>query len=699
MLNQENFNLIIAILAFLTSIILIVVVLMRRKFINWFIVLFFGDVGEIIYYFSEFNEIFRLIADTVYIFAFLGIFSITIYDYNASFKNQVTFKELSTQILFSLLGSMIIFIPLNYFLLMGMNDFLIYFILSYTLELVFISNILYLWINIKSFSITKLFFQLSILSVLLTNVTTVASFSEQGLIWDLSYVFNILTYGFFMSCALTVLFEDQLLRISSNLDETEKFLETFIELSPVGVLLFQDNKFLLANNAISKISGFDKKEMLEWTVNDILRPFNVSDKVKIQNSMSKIDDISNKDQEDYIIVNLTAKDGKEKIIEFYIKTIIFKGKLANFVIGIDITEKNELEEKFKLAFLNSPHGIVLVDAKSENFLIFNDKFIELFGYSAEELINLKFEDLTPPEDMKLQNQKYPISLTTQEGFKLKTNKRYIKKDGTVIEAIVSSSYIKISEENSYFITQIVDITYLNDIEYYKNLIDSLEKANEELKSINQIVSHDVKAPLFSIENLLNLIEDNYQDQLSNDISDIFKKISAKVNLTSALVKGILDYSGVGFFEETSEIINTKEVIYDIINLLSVPNRISIEVTSTIPKLRMPKTRVQQIFQNLISNAVKFNDKEKGIIKIGYNSLLPKYYEFYVEDNGIGIAEKDLGSLFQFFKTLKKAPENTGLGLAIVKKIVQFYGGDVRIVSEIGQKTIIFFNLPVQYIVE
>ena len=154
MLNQENFNLIIAILAFLTSIILIVVVLKRRKFINWFIVLFFGDVGEIIYYFSEFNEIFRLIADTVYIFAFLGIFSITIYDYNASFKNQVTFKELSTQILFSLLGSMIIFIPLNYFLLMGMNDFLIYFILSYTLELVFISNILYLWINIKSFSIT-----------------------------------------------------------------------------------------------------------------------------------------------------------------------------------------------------------------------------------------------------------------------------------------------------------------------------------------------------------------------------------------------------------------------------------------------------------------------------------------------------------------------------------------------------------------
>jgi signal transduction histidine kinase len=115
-------------------------------------------------------------------------------------------------------------------------------------------------------------------------------------------------------------------------------------------------------------------------------------------------------------------------------------------------------------------------------------------------------------------------------------------------------------------------------------------------------------------------------------------------------------------------------------------------------LKISKIRIQQIFQNLVSNALKFNDKEFGKITIGANKLENGSYEFFVEDNGIGIPESEIGSLFQFFKTLNKSPDNTGLGLAIVKKIITHLGGKIEITSIYGFKTKISFVLPKKYII-
>ena len=123
-----------------------------------------------------------------------------------------------------------------------------------------------------------------------------------------------------------------------------------------------------------------------------------------------------------------------------------------------------------------------------------------------------------------------------------------------------------------------------------------------------------------------------------------------------------------------------------------------EIESNLPNLNISKIRIQQVFQNLLSNAIKFNDKEKGKIHIGYLVQDSGIYEFFIEDNGIGISEKDIPSLFQVFKTLSKSPESTGLGLAIVKKIIQFYGGDVKISSILGSSTKVSFTLGKEFII-
>ena len=169
--------------------------------------------------------------------------------------------------------------------------------------------------------------------------------------------------------------------------------------------------------------------------------------------------------------------------------------------------------------------------------------------------------------------------------------------------------------------------------------------------------------------------------------------------TSQLVKEILDYSSIGFLEEEKEeVIKTVEIIHEIGSLLHIPENIEFKVSSDIPLVKISKIRIHQIFQNLISNAIKFNNKKEGKIEIGANKLNSDYWEFFVKDNGIGIPEEDIDSLFQVFKTINKSPESTGLGLAIVKKIVQFYGGDVKINSNFGHQTTVFFTLPSKYVV-
>jgi PAS domain S-box-containing protein len=698
LLNEKNFDFIIAILAIVTILILIVVVFNRKKFINWFFVLFFGCIGGLFYYLRNFDENFRIIADVIYLFAFCLIFTVSYIDYNNTFPEKV----ISRKIFFIkttsyLILTILIPIPLIIFIFGNNNNFLLILIISILLTIIFVSNVIYLQIIIKSFSITRLFFFLSIFSVLVGNIATFLSFFFSSLFWDLSYIFNILDYAFFTSCAITVLFEDELLKVSFDLTEKEKILQTFIELAPVGVSLFQKNKIAFVNSSLANISGYSKEEMKDWSVNDIVNQFSGKDRVIISKSIERTQNSFLNESNESYRASFYNKQGKQKWVDFYAKTTEFQGNPSNFIIVIDRSDQVILEEKFKLAFLNSPHPIVMIDGKTDKFLLFNDQFINTFGYQANELLNMGFNDLTLPEDLIQQSKNYNNVDIYQEGFKLRTNKRYRKKNGDLFDTVVSTSFIKLSSENFFFITQLVDLTYLNEIEYYKNINKSLEEANEELKSLNQLVSHDVKAPINAIAQLLKIIEQN-QSKLPDEIFQIIEKINNKITFTSRLIKEILDYSGVGFFEDTLELVETKKVIEEINSVLTIPSKFNIEIQEKIPNLKISKIRIQQIFQNLVSNALKFNDKEFGKITIGANKLENGSYEFFVEDNGIGIPESEIGSLFQFFKTLNKSPDNTGLGLAIVKKIITHLGGKIEITSIYGFKTKISFVLPKKYII-
>ena len=166
----------------------------------------------------------------------------------------------------------------------------------------------------------------------------------------------------------------------------------------------------------------------------------------------------------------------------------------------------------------------------------------------------------------------------------------------------------------------------------------------------------------------------------------------------ALIDGILQYSRVGFANQNTSVINVGELIKSIIDDLNPPERISIQVDNMPTDFIVNKTQLQQIFQNLLDNAIKFIDKPQGHIQIRCEEK-DSNYQFQIVDNGPGIEEKHFSQIFKMFQTIasgnqeNEEKKGTGIGLALVKKIVETHNGKIWIESTPGLSTSFIFTLP------
>jgi light-regulated signal transduction histidine kinase (bacteriophytochrome) len=228
------------------------------------------------------------------------------------------------------------------------------------------------------------------------------------------------------------------------------------------------------------------------------------------------------------------------------------------------------------------------------------------------------------------------------------------------------------------------------------LIHELEVANNELKDFAYIVSHDLKAPLRAIGSLSQWLYADYKDKIDQDGKIQLDLLVNRVNRMQSLIEGILEYSRVGRVSEVKEAINPNKLIGEIIDSLSPPSNISIVVDSLLPDVYYEKTRIRQVFANLIGNAIKYMDKPVGEIHIGCTQD-GSYWKFSVKDNGPGIDKKYYDRVFQIFQTLhaRDEVESTGIGLTIVKKVIEMYGGNIWIESELGKGSTFYFTIPIQ----
>jgi len=222
----------------------------------------------------------------------------------------------------------------------------------------------------------------------------------------------------------------------------------------------------------------------------------------------------------------------------------------------------------------------------------------------------------------------------------------------------------------------------------------LNRVNEELNNFAYVVSHDLKAPLRAINQLSGWIAEDYASSFDEDGKEQMALICGRAKRMHEMIDGILQYSRIGRVKEDVENVDLKVLINDVIDLIAPPENIKINIKTEFPVIKCERMRIHQVFQNLIDNAIKYNDKEKGIIDL---SCMPidDCWQVSVKDNGPGIAQKYQGKIFQLFQTLKPKDQSdsTGVGLSLIEKTVTNWGGKIWIESEEGEGSVFIFTIP------
>lgn len=224
----------------------------------------------------------------------------------------------------------------------------------------------------------------------------------------------------------------------------------------------------------------------------------------------------------------------------------------------------------------------------------------------------------------------------------------------------------------------------------EQLLHNLEVQNQELSDYAHMVSHDLKSPLRNIDYLTTSVTEDYNERLDDRGKQSLGLIRNNVEKMDTLINGILEYSTIGKNKIDVYDVDLSKLVESIIESLKIPEHFSVNINQ-LPTIKGDKYRLQQLFQNLISNAISYNDKTNGLIEIGAEEK-DNAWQFYVKDNGMGIEKQYFDKIFNTFEKLETTVNSTGIGLSIVKKIVDLYGGKIWLTSELNKGTTFYFTL-------
>jgi len=369
--------------------------------------------------------------------------------------------------------------------------------------------------------------------------------------------------------------------------------------------------------------------------------------------------------------------------------------LQYFAMIEDMTELKEKEEQLKLLSLiaeKNMNSVVICD-KDGRIEWVNESFEKVTGYNIFELIGKKPGKILQGNDTNPETVAY-LSAQIKAGQPFSCEMVNYNKSGKKfwLQITGQALYNQWGEISRYFAIQ-EDITERKKLERQREeLMQSLEKSNKELEDYAQIVSHDLKSPLRSINSLMAWIKEENEGTMTEQTSMYFSMIENKLEKMDSLIQGVLTYSRIDRADVNKEQVNLDEIVGNIINIIDIPAHTTVTIDTQLPVILADRYRMQQLFQNLIGNAVAYIDKPEGKVNIGYTENKASY-TFYVKDNGPGIAPENHEKIFKIFQSLVKNERSTGLGLSIVKKIVENYKGTVWLESQPKEGTTFFIQLP------
>lgn len=384
-------------------------------------------------------------------------------------------------------------------------------------------------------------------------------------------------------------------------------------------------------------------------------------------------------------------------VELTLSPIVTPGGTLILVSIIDISARKKAEHNFEKVIEEAPNAMILANSAGKIELV-NKQAQKLFGYEKKEFIEKNIDTLVPAEHRKNHHYRRDSFFHTPDvAFLGKSRDIYgIKKNGEKFPAEIGLNPITIDDE-TYVAASIIDTTQRKEADaIIKKQMVELESKNRELEQLNYIASHDLQDPLRTILNYIGLLEEDYAQELNDDVKGYLKDMNAAVIRMTVLVKSILDFGRLGRDKKlklTDCNKALKNVLYDL-NQRIEKEKATINIQQ-LPEIYAYESELMQLFQNLINNAIKFKHSDRyPEINVGCSEN-EKEYQFYVSDNGIGINSKYYDRIFTIFQRLHTAEEyeGYGVGLANCKKIIELHGGKIWIESEQGKGTTFKFIIP------
>jgi light-regulated signal transduction histidine kinase (bacteriophytochrome) len=225
----------------------------------------------------------------------------------------------------------------------------------------------------------------------------------------------------------------------------------------------------------------------------------------------------------------------------------------------------------------------------------------------------------------------------------------------------------------------------------------LSRSNDDLEDFTYVVSHDLKEPLRGIAAFSTFLAEDYADKLDEQGHKYASALRSSAMRMNALIEDLLKLSRIGRTRGEFATVSVESLLQDVRRDMAFAleqKKVDLRIQPNLPTITCQPPHLKQVFENLISNAIKFNDKPQPVIEIACHED-HSLYTFSVRDNGIGIDEKYYEKIFQIFQRLGRREdyEGTGAGLTICKKIVQAHGGKIWLESKVGQGSTFLFTIP------
>jgi PAS domain S-box-containing protein len=501
-------------------------------------------------------------------------------------------------------------------------------------------------------------------------------------------------------------------RIEESLLEQKRLTDLILTASSIGLTMSHDRKIIWSNEAMARMFGYSRIDF-EGQEADILYPT----KVEYDRVGKLLYEPRNRDKTVELDAEFIRKDGSifygQYRVSYFDSSDPSKGIILSL---IDITERKRAEEHIGLLaeMLDKAPNSIIIHDYAGRIIYANQKTFEMHGYSKDEFMVLRLEEIDTAESRKdISTRIEEVIAKGEISFEVYHN----RKDGTAFPMLIYLKKIEWAGEPA-LLSIGTDIRDRKASEHERErLLRNVSAKNEELESIIYVSSHDLRSPLINIqgysselvcicsemvdiltdERIPADIKDKLSKMLNEEIPGSVDYIISSATKMGILLQGLLRLCRLGRAALTIVEIDVNSMFVDIRAAMQyqiAKAGIKLEVDE-LPRCFGDAGQVNQVFTNLVDNAIKYRDRDRvGIIHVSGHTK-GKMSIYCVEDNGVGISMAYKKKVFEIFHRLnpESAVKGEGLGLTIVQRIVERHNGKVWFESKLGRGSRFFVSLP------